>query len=357
MKVAFRVDASADIGTGHVRRSLSLALKLRALGGDVRFVTRSLGVDSVGMIAGEGFEGSALLGPPSGVFTPDPDVPHSAWAQVSWERDSAETIEALADFAPDWVVMDSYAFDAKWQDAVRAALHCLIAQIEDMADRRFACDLLIDHNYAGDHAAKYAGCLPDGARLLGGPRYALLGPAFADAPRYEFDETVRSVGVFMGGDDAGGFSGAVLDALDAIGFAGDIEVVATSSYVHLADLRERIAARANTKFSLDLPNLAAFFARHDLQVGAGGGASWERCCIGVPTLLVVVAENQRSVAPQLAADGIVALAETPDAATLAAQLAELVANPHRRADLAKRARILVDGRGAERVAREIECLT
>ena len=192
--------------------------------------------------------------------------------------------------------------------------------------------------------------LPRSARLLGGPRHALLGPTYAEAPRYEFNESVRSIGVFMGGVDAGGHSLGVLDALDAIGFEGAVEVVATSANPHLGDLREQIAGRANTRLSLDLPDLAGFFARHDLQVGAGGGASWERCCIGVPTLLVVVAPNQMSVAPLLAEAGIAAFAPDPEPEALAGHLETLIADAALRSSLAAKSRELVDGLGATRAA-------
>lgn len=350
MKIAIRVDASAQIGTGHVKRSLSLAEALRAHGGNVRFVTRTLGVDSVGMIAAAGFEQTILLPPPGSVFTPDPDVPHSEWAEVTVERDVAETCDALTEFGPDWVVLDSYAFDQHWHENVRSKLNCRIAQVDDLADRRLACDLLIDHTYALDHRTKYGRELPRTARLLGGPRFGLLGPAYAKAPRYRFSEDVHSIGIFMGGVDSGGHSLGVLDALDAIGFDGEVEVVATSANPHLGDLRERVAARANTRLSLDLPDLAAFFGRHDLQVGAGGGASWERCCIGVPTLLVVVAPNQLSVAPLLADAGVAASAGDPAPASLAQHLRTLISNPEFRASLADNSQRLVDGLGATRAA-------
>lgn len=353
MKVAIRVDASAKIGTGHVRRSLSLAQALRKLGAKVRFVTRDLGIDSMALIAEQGFDHTMVLPAPGTAFAPDPAIPHSAWAEVAVERDVVETADALRAYAPDWVVLDSYAFDARWHEGVREALGCRIAQIDDLPDRRTAPDLLIDHTYAPDHRAKYADCMVGRAKILGGPRYGLLGPAFAEAGRYTFHDEVRSIGVFMGGVDADNHSSMVLDALDEAGFEGPVEVVATSANPNLAALRARIAARPGTTLSLDLPDLAAFFARHDLQVGAGGGATWERCCIGVPTALVVVAPNQREVAPQLAADGIVAFAAEPSRAAIAAELANLLQNPDKRRELTARSRALVDGRGAMRVAEEM----
>lgn len=350
MKVAIRVDASAQIGTGHVRRSLSLAQALRELGAGVRFVTRDLGVDSAAIIAAQGFDGTVTLPAPTRDFSPDPAIPHSAWAEVPTEQDVADTAAALDGFAPDWTVLDSYAFDARWHEGVRDALGCKIAQIDDVPDRTTAPDLLIDHTHAGDHRAKYAELLQRKAKILGGPRFGLLGPAFADAERYPFHETVRSVGVFMGGVDAGNHSTIVLDALDQAGFDGPVEIVSTSANPNLSMLRKRVAQRPGAMLSLDLPDLAAFFARHDLQIGAGGGATWERCCIGVPTLLVVVAPNQNTVAPLLAREGIVAMAATPTADAIASELKALVGDSSRRAEMSQRSRELVDGHGAQRIA-------
>lgn len=350
MKVAIRVDASAAIGTGHVRRSLSLAQALRVLGAEVRFVTRDLGVDSTALIIEQGFADTIVLPPPSAAFAPDPSIPHGSWAEVALDQDVSETADALRDYAPDWVVLDSYAFDARWHEGVREALGCKIAQIDDVPDRKTAPDLLVDHTYASDHRAKYADWLVGRTKILGGPRYGLLGPAFAEAKRYEFNTDVRSVGVFMGGVDAGNHAAVVLDSLADAGFGGPVEVVATSANPNLAALRERIAARPGATLSLDLPHLAQFFARHDLQVGAGGGATWERCCIGVPTLLVVVAPNQNTVAPALAEKDAVAFAPEPTRSCIAAELGSLIPSAERRRALAENSRELVDGLGATRVA-------
>ena len=350
MRVAVRVDASPLMGIGHLRRCLSLAQALRANGAAVRFVTRDLGVDSKSQITAQGFDDIVVLEGSRPPVSFDNEVTHADWAQVTQDEDAEQTIAALERFEPDWTVVDSYSFDARWHDAVRAGLDCRIVQVDDIADRTIAPDLLIDHNLARDHAKKYAGRLAQRAPILGGPRYALLGAGFAAARRYAFVEQVESIGIFMGGVDAGNHSAAVLDALDDIGFAGPVEVVTTSANPHLRALHDRIGQRAKTHLILDSADLADFFARHDVQVGAGGGASWERCCIGAPSLLVVVASNQEAVVPQLAAQGIVALARNPDRATIAAALAELVRNPGKRRDLAAKSRALVDGRGALRAA-------
>lgn len=349
MKVAIRVDASQAIGTGHVRRCLALAYALAGCGAELLFVTRDLGVDTREIVAPFALR---ELAAPTGEM-PASAVPHAAWAQVSAAQDVQDSIAALGDWAPDWLVVDSYAFDAEWHGAMRAALGCRIAVLDDLADRALAADLVVDHNYDADHRAKYAGRIAPGGTLLAGSDFALLGPAFAEAPRYVPRDAVESIGIFVGGVDQGSISTLALEAIDATGFDGTVEIVSTSANPNLEQLCARVAQRRNTKLTTDLPDLAAFFARHDIQIGAGGGATWERCCIGSPTLLLVVAENQLAVVPGLAAEGVIVTPAplgtlAPEA--MAETLANLIADAGLRWTLSERTRALVDGLGARRVA-------
>lgn len=355
MRVAFRVDASREIGTGHIYRCLALGAALGARGAKALFVTRPLGVASAEMMRSSGAEVIELAPGKSGPVQDD-HIPHAAWAGASVEDDAAETVGLLQGRAIDWMVVDGYVFDDRWHRAVRSGLGCRIAAIDDVADRSFDPDLLIDHNHAPDHRAKYAGRLPEDTRLLGGPLYALLRPAFAAGQRHNVRPEVRSVGIFMGGVDRPNLSVRALQALDHAGFTGGVEVVATSANPNHPELLEAVAARPNARLTLDLPDLATFFARHDLQIGAAGGSTWERCCIGAPTLLLITALNQMAVAPDLAAQSVVATPEPMDALdveAIACALRGLFADPERRRALAEKSRALVDGRGAGRVAEEM----
>lgn len=332
MRIALRADASRTLGLGHLRRCLALAHALAAHGATVLFVTRDLGLDSASMVQADGFRAIGLP------------------ASTDLRTDASETVAALRAMEPETVIVDSYAFGSAWHRAVREGLRCRIGAIADMADRPLAPDLLIDHNFAEDHRAKYRGRLAGEVPILGGPRFALLGPAYADAKRYDFSPAVGSVGVFMGGTDEPDHSTTALAALDDAGYDGPVEVVVTGANPNLPALRAAVSRRPQTRLSLDLPDLAAFFARHDLQIGAGGGAAWERCCIGVPTLLVSVAGNQDAVVPGLARLGAAVRAGSSDRAVIASGLRELISDADRRRALAERSRELVDGRGSRRVA-------
>jgi spore coat polysaccharide biosynthesis predicted glycosyltransferase SpsG len=135
-----------------------------------------------------------------------------------------------------------------------------------------------------------------------------------------------------------------------------VEIAATSACPHLVELRSAAAARPGTIVTLDQPDLAGFFARHDLQIGAGGGATWERCCLGVPTIALETAENQRQVLAPLCGLGLLEVAApiaTPDRPSLESALRTLLADPQRRKTLAARSRELVDGNGARRAAESL----
>ena len=368
--IALRTDASQASGLGHFKRCLSLAVALRARGARCRFVARDLGLDVPALARAAGFETQQLPAPvPRATSGPGPSerpgggtAEHVAWLGVSPAEDAVQTIAALRSHPPAWVLVDHYALAAPWHRAVAQALGCRIAAIDDLADRDLAVDLLVDHNHAGDHRAKYGRHLAAPAELLGGPRYALLGAGYAGAQPHAVTEAVRSIGIFMGGVDAAGLSALALQACGLAGFDGPIEVATTSAHPHRRALDAAIARVPQAKLLLDQPDLQAFFARHGLQIGAGGGATWERCCMGAPTLALVVAANQRPVLAPLNGMGVLVVADTPGApaswtaAGLAPAIRALLPAAPLRRRLSETARALVDGQGADRVAQTLMSL-
>lgn len=353
-RVAIRADASVTIGTGHVRRCASLALALEACGAQVRLLTRDLGLNT-GALVRSGLPIHTLPTPVS--ISPDlgPGPPHLAWAGVPQSVDADDTLEAFsnASWWPDIVVVDHYALDASWHLAIQAATDGRIVVIDDLADRMLAADYLVDHNWHRDHQAKYRQRLLRPTRLLAGPNYALLDPAYATAPRNPARGQVESIGVFMGGSDAADTASRVLDAIALTNFLGTVEVVSTSANPHLPRLSRRLAAGSMT-LTLDEPNLAAFFARHDLHIGAGGGATWERFCIGAPSILLSFAVNHDRVLEPLRTSGLArVLLDGWGVVELAAAIDELISAPDLRQEFSGKGQALVDGRGCQRVANQL----
>ena len=354
IRIALRADASAQSGIGHVQRSLALGQALRACGAEVCLVTRRLDVNTAALTTVTQIDRIELASPakPASIQS-DVAMPiASEWP--GWNVDATETINALRQWHPDVVVADHYCIDTSWHREVAAGLGARLAAIDDLADRQLDVDWLIDHNQSADHRAKYAGHLRPDTKLLCGPRYALLAPTYATAARYQFRPNVASIGIFLGGTDPAGLSfDALVACRDVAGFAGNIEVVTTRANPRLNELATTCRRWPSTTLTLDAPNLAAFFARHDLQIGAGGGASWERCCIGAPTLALVGASNQRLVVSELLRLGVVAAlpsVESPTCTSIGLTVSRLLRSAEHRAELALRSQKLVDGLGARRVA-------
>ena len=355
-RVLIRADASTRIGTGPVARCLALAAALCETGVTSVFVMRDLGVDAAKRIREAGHD-VRVLPRSSEPFAQLAEAPlHAEWAEVDQHRDAEETVAVAGAMTFAAVIVDSYSFDARWHDLVGTGLAAPVVVIDDLADRDLSAVLVVDHNAHRDHREKYRSLIGQ-AQLLGGPRYALLDPRYADAPRYDLADGVASIGIFLGGVDAHGLSAPVARGLRQAGFGGVIEVATTSANNALIALREA-AVEADFVLLADAPDLAEFFARHDLQLGAAGGAAWERCCIGAPTVAVATATNQLQVLRPLRDLDVVDVVdgEPPTVSAIVAAIQSLAADIDRRRSLTERSRVLVDGQGAIRVAIAVAAL-
>ncbi len=297
-QVVFRTDASVQIGTGHVMRCLALAQALRADGAVCRFVMRDLAAHAGALVSAAGFE-VTLLRPPAPTDVPDCELAHGGWLGVAQSVDAAETAKVLASTPPDWLVVDHYALDRRWQSALRAMVGRIMV-IDDLADRAHDADVLLDQNL-GRSGADYDGLLPaDCIRLLG-PRFALLRPEFAAArPAALARRAGRaaqpghrlSILLAMGGIDKDNATGQVLAALDP-SLDIKVTVVLGGQAPHLDRVRAQARALAfPVAVVVDVKDMARLMAEADLGIGAGGSTSWERCCLGLPTMLLTLADNQ-----------------------------------------------------------------
>lgn len=338
MLVAFRADANARSGLGHLRRCISVAQGLTRVGASSVFLCRRGDVPVATIVGDAGFE----------LRWVEADV-----GALSLEADADASVAALACLSPDWLVVDDYGLDARWHRRVAASLDCRLAAIDDLADRPLDVALLIDHNLApaGDQERRYAHMLQSTrTRRLFGPRFAMLGPAFQALPAFELRTQVERIGIFLGGTDPTGHSAVAIRACREAGFTGAIEVVSTRGNPALDDLRDVVVADGGAELSIDLPHLRDFNASCDVVIGAGGGAAWERCAVGVPTLTLCLVDNQRAVVPTLVATGASTSTDDNSAWGIALALKPLLTDAGARASLSRRSRELVDGQGTQRIA-------
>jgi UDP-2,4-diacetamido-2,4,6-trideoxy-beta-L-altropyranose hydrolase len=330
--ILFVVDGGPEIGGGHVMRSLTLAGALAGRGSDCVFLATPFAAGLLDRFA------------PRLSRIPTPDDGPGALA------------EAAADAAGgfDAVVFDHFRLGAREHYRIAGGRPCLA--VDDLADRRLGVDLVLDVG-PDRRAADYEGLVEPGARLLLGPSHALVRPEFAAARPRALErrgaEDVARVLVALGLTDVGGITARVVNRLlPRLGKAG-LDVVLGRAAPSLGEI-ERLAAREpRLALHVETGGMAGLCAGADVCVGAGGSSSWERCVVGLPTVLVVLAENQRPGAQALAKAGA---AETVDArgedfeAAFDRAFLGLMRSPERRKRMARAAAGLCDGGGAARVA-------
>lgn len=353
--VVFRADASLQIGNGHVMRCLTLADALKRQGARTVFIGRRQHGDLLDLLGRHGHEVLVLPQLTAPVARGDVDaLAHASWLGVDWQTDAADTLCVIGQDVFDWLVVDHYAIDHRWERLLRPHCRHLMA-IDDLADRRHDCDLLLDQNL-GRVRDDYASLVPAEATLLLGPAYALLRPEFASLrtlslSRREVPESAALL-VTMGGVDKDNVTADVLKVLASIELPESlrIEVVLGPHAPHLAEVKALAAEmpRPARVFAGDA-DMAGLMAECDLAIGAAGSTAWERCCLGLPSLQYVLADNQLSIATALERAGAaftVTTARLPEA--LRAFLTDEGAAERVRC-MSSRASALTDGQGVSKV--------
>jgi UDP-2,4-diacetamido-2,4,6-trideoxy-beta-L-altropyranose hydrolase len=337
-RIVFRVDASTQLGGGHVVRCATLARALVQHGAEVSFLCRSLPGHFCDWLEQADFSVIRMQEVAAGLA-----------------EDLAETRSALAPLGlVDWLVVDHYGLDARWEGALRPMAKQIMV-IDDRADRPHDCDILLDQNYIRDAATRYDGLVPVSCRKLLGPRYALVREDLRVARqslRVRHGK-VRRLLICFGATDPGGHTLAALQAVSGnAGAYESIDVVASPQNPRAAELREQCAALSSACFHCPVEDFTALLEAADLALGAGGTMNWERACLALPTIAFGIADNQEPILASLIQDGVVlgqAFMPVPDSDSMAAWLAVVASNPDLLQGLSARSAALVDGEGAGRV--------
>lgn len=361
MQVVFRTDASPVMGAGHLMRCLALAAELRSQGATCIFLCRGQGLGALAdrILA----EGHRLLSLPEAATTaPEPgDLPHAAWLPGGQMQDAARCLAALGSLGrqgpADWLVVDHYAIDHRWETAMRAAArHTLV--IDDLADRQHTCELLLDQNLVEGMQLRYQSRVPPGCTTLLGPRYALLRAEFASATEGPADAAAAAtrperILVMFGGADAADLTGRTLAAIAQAGWQGPLDVVVGPLYQRLDRLRTLAASLPQATIHVATTHVSTLMRAAGLAIGSPGVSSWERCACGLPALAIAQADNQEGIGRALADAAVhwyLGRSESLTDALLVHSLQALLGNPDALQSMARHARRLCDGRGARRVS-------
>jgi UDP-2,4-diacetamido-2,4,6-trideoxy-beta-L-altropyranose hydrolase len=371
MKVAFRVDASSLIGSGHVMRCLTLANALATHGAECHFICRKLVGNMLEIIRQRNYAVYVLPAPtdPTHLVAFKSNIKDSAsrkfyesWLGVSWQDDSLQTRAILQKLQPDLLVVDHYALDHRWEVEMRPYFKKLVA-IDDLADRAHQCDLLLDQNL-GRSPKDYENLVPKRCKALTGPKYSLLRPEFASLRPYSLQRrqqpVIKRLLITMGGMDQTNATGQVLESLQDCPLPPDclITVVMGSQALWLDQVQAKALNMAwPTKVLTNINDMAQHMADSDLAIAAAGSTAWECCCLGLPTLLMVLADNQRPIAEALQGVGAAKVYDKVHPLPVLSEVVSyLVGNSRILYDMSTRAAHIVDGLGTNTLVSHLSML-
>ncbi len=346
------------MGIGHMMRCLTLAASLRERGLEILFVCRDHPGNMADFLRQRSYD--VMLLPRSGsAHDPAVDADYGNWLGATQAQDAEQTIRALGGAQLEWLVVDHYGLDAEWEGRLRAHAKNLLV-IDDLANRQHDCDILVDQNFSTSTQDRYRGLIPADCRSLYGPHFAMLGPEYRQkrtSSRQRGDKVLRIL-IFFGGSDPLNLTGMAIDALSVPEFQNlEVDVVVGVNNPHRQSLEKLASSRSHTQLHGPQGHLADLMAEADLSIGAGGVTTWERMCVGLPSIVVSVAENQVPACQSLAEAGLIAYAGhysavgVPD---LIAAVRRVIDQPDTLAEMSSRGQRTIDGWGAQRIVESMQ---
>lgn len=335
MRLVVRADAGAAIGGGHVMRCGVLCKVLAELGWDITIAARE----------GTRRLASALDSLATGWLTLDGDLPtEPAAMKLAWPD------------GIDLLIVDHYEWSAELESACRGWARQIMV-MDDMADRPRDADIILNTT-PGIVRTDYDGLIPETAKLLAGPAFALVSEAFSRirtmTPPTQHQKGRSAIFVNYGLSDPVNATTVALEAIESLDKDFSTQVVIGAACQHAESIAE-VAARIGAVVRVNPPidRIAQMMERATLAMGAAGTASWERCCLGLPAIISVTAENQKPNAEALADSGAASVlphGKTLDRDAMANTLKHHLEDTKFNAEMAQRAALLCDGLGARRVA-------
>lgn len=338
-------------------RDLTLARELRNRRANCMFVCREHEGHLIDLIRQADFEVSIL---------PQKTLPfdvqqmssshlptYSTWIGADLLVDAQETINAIKGTKPDWLVVDHYAIDCKWESALRPYVEKILV-IDDLANRHHDCDILLDQNLKQDYLNCYNSLVPQNCTRLLGPEYALLQPQYAELhpktpPRLD---PIQRIFVYFGAADNSGLTLRTLKALKLV-IRDDISVDVVINPTHPDYQEVKTFASRNINIHETVPSLSLMMVSADLAIGACGATSWERCCLGLPSIVITLADNQIPIASELEKLGVIKWIGNHNTVTIsdiALSIQAAFDKPDLFREWSSQCRQLLDGKGTHRTA-------
>ncbi|HDR2456737.1 UDP-2,4-diacetamido-2,4,6-trideoxy-beta-L-altropyranose hydrolase [Enterobacter ludwigii] len=358
MNVFLRADSSLSIGSGHIIRCLNLAKALKKAGAHCIFISKNHHGNILGKITQGNFPLKVIpVLDRTGIYVRD----EKSWLDGNQSDDAEQFVSLVSESClfPDIIIVDHYSLDREWETIVKARFpESYLVVIDDLCNRPHCGDLLIDQTYQRT-AKEYLNLNGNDGNILAGTKFALIHPIFAQLRNQSVSRKAnitlpKKLMLTMGGVDAQNITGKILDFLEQVDFDNieKITIILGAACPHSAEI-STLGKKSKycVEVLINISNMAELMLEHDFAIGAMGGTTWERCAMGLPAVNIAIADNQRTIANNLAEAGAIVLnAEKFNASELRCALTHLITHYHEQRLLAMN---ICDGQGLIRVIQEI----
>lgn len=296
MNIVFRVDASEEIGTGHVMRCLVLARDLIKVNAEVSFICRDLKGNLMDYIKDNGFTVYSLPALKDRKSS-DKKSGDLDWHRICWRIDAHQTMNVIKKlFDKSWLIIDHYALDGKWERTLKPFVKKIMV-IDDLADRGHECQVLLDQNLYKNMEVRYRHLISGTTKTLLGPKYLLLREEFRNLiSTKKRNGKVNRLLISFGGSDPTNETMKVLRAVDSLGYPHlSVDVVIGFSNPKYSSIKRFCAHKPHLNIHYQIDYIAELMVNADLAIGAGGSSTWERCYAGLPTITIETAPNQSEI--------------------------------------------------------------
>ena len=356
MLVAFRVDSSVKIGTGHLSRCINLANALSKQGFKSLFIINNNEKKIHNLIKSNNHQFKDLDIREEKKYKNNSVKNFKSWLGHAWQKDATETLLILKEYSVEILIVDHYSLDWKWENKIRTNINYIVA-IDDLNNRKHNCNMIIDQNYRKSYQALYQNNLNPTCKLFLGPKYSLINPVYAKYKKKVFSSKIKKILIFFGGGDPNFLTELILENLSDKFFQKiKINVVTGMNNNRGLIIKNKYKNNKNIKFYERLTDLASLLYSSDLAIGALGINTWERMCVGVPSLVISTGKDQEIFAKLLKDKRFIYLlgyAEKIKKIKLKNDLRKYFLKKYSKKDLLNLQKI-VDGNGSMRVATEIK---
>jgi len=269
MNIIFRVDSSSKIGTGHVMRCLVLAEKLKNRNCNVIFICKNYSGNISDIIIDKGYKLYIL-------------------EENNWQHEEIRKSITKEKLQINWLIVDHYGLDFEFEYQMYNYVNNIMV-IDDLANRKHFCNVLLDQNLS-DNTNRYDSLIPQGCKKFLGLEYLLLRDEFKNIPKRIRNDLIKNILVSFGGSDSVNETTKVLEGLKSLQNT-NVNVIVGNSNINKYTIKY-LCHKYNYNYYEQINNIAELINKADLAIGAGGISMWERCYLGLPSLVTILADNQ-----------------------------------------------------------------